>query len=154
MSCAISRPEKVSQVANFISRLLNQGYNSFGFEVPRDVFEAFEDCKDNHGYYSSDKIYTALVELNFKAYNGRYNETNVIDEEKFKNPDIDIWEPRTKYAQRWHYEILKALHSVHYQLVEDATSKDPKTKTLSKLSKIVAEYIATSNEIYESISWF
>ena len=154
MSCAISKPEKVSKVANFISRLLNQGYNSFGFEAPSDVFEAFADCKDNHGYYSDKKIYTALVELNFKAYNGRYNETNVIDEEEFKNPDIDIWEPRTKYVQKWHYEILKDLQSVHYQLVEDATDKDPKTKAISELAKTVAMYIATENEIYESCSWF
>ena len=154
MSCVISKPEKVSRVANFISRLLNQGYNSFGFEAPRSVFEAFQDCQDKHGYYSDSKIYTALVELNFKAYNGRYDEINEIDEKEFKNPNEDIWEPREKYAQRWHYKILKDLHSVHYQLVEDATDKDPKTKALSELAKTVAMYIATENEIYESFSWF
>lgn len=155
MSCVISRPEKVSKVANFISRLLNQGYNSFGFEAKRSVFEAFEDCQGNHGDYKEDKIYTALVKLNFKAYNGRYNENLEPDMDgEFKNPNLDIWEPKQKYAQKWHYEILKCLHSVHYQLVEEATMNDPKTKALAELSKEVAMYIATENELYESVSWF
>ena len=159
MSCFIVSDETLSKVGNFISRLLNQGYNSFGFEVGREVFFAFEDCKVSD-CYNSNRIYEELYKLNVKAYNGRYKLENIDELEIPKKPniDIDIWEHiKVKnsfvIAQKWHYEMLKKLRCLHYQLEEDATYEDVKTKALEKIINTLAMFIATHNEIYDGISW-
>lgn len=157
MSCFIVSDETLSKIGNFISRLLNQGYNSFGFEVGREVFFAFEDCIID-GFCSSNRVYEELYKLNVKSYNGRYKEENIEELEIPKNPNIDIWkdrkiENRIEIAQKWHYEILKNLQCLHYQLIEDVTYEDVKTKALEKIINTLAIFIATHNEIYDGISW-
>lgn len=158
MSCMIVSDEILSKIGNFISRLLNQGYNSFGFSVDKEVFDAFKDCK-TFDYYNSNRIYEELYKLNVKAYNGRYKEENVDELLMPKNPNIDIWQDRkaenwNELTQKWHYEILKNLQCLHYQLEEDATYDDVKTKALKEIINTVAMFIATHNEIYHSVSWF
>lgn len=157
MSCFIVSDETLSKIGNFIARLLNQGYNSFGFEVGREVFFAFEDCIID-GFCNSNRVYEELYKLNVKAYNGRYKEENIEELEIPKNPNIDIWEHMKvknsfAIAQRWHYEMLKKLKCLHYQLEEDATYEDVKTKALEKIINTLAIFIATHNEIYDGISW-
>ena len=157
MSCFIVSDETLSKIGNFIARLLNCGYDSFGFCVGREVFFAFEDCKIGD-FCSSNRVYEELYKLNVKAYNGRYKEENIDELDIPKNPNIDIWE-HTKVknsfviAQKWHYEMLKKLKCLHYQLEEDATYEDAKTKALEEIINTLAMFIATHNEIYDGISW-
>ena len=71
MSCLIQKSENVAIIATFISRLLTNGYNSFGFSANTDVYMVFRDCQ-GRGCYIDRLIYEKLYEANFKAYNERY----------------------------------------------------------------------------------
>ena len=157
MSCMLVNDENLSKIGNFLARLLNCGYNSFGFSADREIHSAFKDCIVSY-YYDSNRIYEELYKLNVKAYNSRYKEENVDELYIPKNQNIDIWQGREmengiEIAQKWHYEILKHLQCLHYQLTEDITSGDIKTKAIEKLINTIAMYIVTHNKIYGNISW-
>lgn len=151
MSCMICKDESISKISNFIARLLNQGFNSFGFSASQKIFNAFDNCVVG-GFYNSNRIYNELYTLNYIAYNERYN-IQGEEIEISKNPDIDIWEPMQQFAQHWHVEILKNIQCLEYQLTEKATENEPKTKALQELVNILALYIATNNNIYNGIDW-
>ncbi len=157
----LAETETVSKIANFTGRILNQGFNSFGFEAQKDVFDAFKECLDSYGFYNADKIYKSLYKLLFTAYNSRYKddfqdwETN---QELYKNPDIDIWEYRyvengNELAQCWHYEMLKHLQFVFYQLNESATFDNPITIAINSLINTLSMFIACHNVVYHSYAW-
>ena len=156
MSCFIVKTENLSKISNFIERLLNYGFNSFGFSVDPETGAAFYDCK-KEGYYKSDLIFEELYKLNQRAYSGRYNDKNINEVIPF-NPNIDIWKPRTfsgcnDLPQKWHYEILKNLQCLHYQLEEDLTIEDVKTKAIEKIINILMDFIISNNENYISCDW-
>jgi hypothetical protein len=161
MSCLIAEKETVSKVSNFISRFLNQGFNSFGFAPTKAVFDGFNDCTIC-GFYNSDLIYKKLYELNFAAYNGRYLEGQEEKPEEieifYKNQNIDIWENRVykngfENVQPWHFEIYKHIQFLHYQLCEDATQEHATRKALQELEIILARFIVSTTAEYNAIQW-
>lgn len=159
MSCMMANGETISIIANFMSRLFNCGYDSFGFSAPESVFLAFGDCRDDSGVYRSSKIYESLRKLNEMAYCERYkSEKYLPDMDIYVNPDVDIWElPVVKdnsyLAQPWHYRLLKCLQFLEYQLLEDAIADDPRTNALQELGICLALFVSTHNEQYNSFSW-
>lgn len=163
MSCIIQKKENVAIIAAFIKRLLDQGYNSFGFEADHCVFDTFKDCKRTE-FYSEHLIYDKLYEANFEAYNKRYEKLgenltwkDYKDTESFKYEDNDIWEPRvivnnTDAVQEWHYKVLKCIHFLMYQ-VSDFSDNDFIYKALESLEAKLAMFIIVHSSIYRNIEW-
>lgn len=168
MSCLIQKSENVAIIATFISRLLNQGFNSFGFSADRDVIMAFRDCQ-GRGFYNDRMIYEKLYEANFKAYNKRYENSKshtymefswefYKDTEAYAYNEVDIWEHRVfssdghDIPQEWHYKVLKSIQFLLYQ-VADNGNEDPIYKALESLQATLAMYIITNSEKYRKIKW-
>lgn len=163
MSCMSVVPEKVSKTASFIAGLLNEGFNSFGFSANRDLYDAFADCKTSWRY-NEKKIYEALYTLIYKAYNGRYMITSDVSDTIPGNPLLDFWKSQKRkidviendsveVVQEWHYEALKTLNFIVYQLSEDMTANDDKTVALNELASLLAMFIATHSPIYHQYNW-
>ena len=157
MSCMIASKEKVSKTASFIAALLNHGFNGFGFYADEETMRAFKDCKTSWGYCES-KIYNALYELNFLAYNTRYKVEGSPDDIP-ANPLLYFWKEidrkievingnSQEVVQEWHYEALQALNFIRYQLEEDVTAGNEKTKALHRLALMLAMFIATHTVTY------
>lgn len=167
MSCLIQKSESVAIIASFISRLLTNGFNSFGFSASNDVFMAFRDCQ-GRGFYSDRMIYEKLYEANFKAYNERYKNLpaeRMLSWEDYKETKeyefhaIDIWKHReinidgTEIPQEWHYKLLKTIQFLEYQLVDNATEENLVYKALVSLDATLAMFIITNSEAYKKIEW-
>lgn len=162
MSCIIAKPETVAAIAEYIASLLNAGYNFHKMEAPREVAEAFSVCTNSRGGYEPEKIYNLLSALNRLAYAGRYKRTedgNGVDLDTFPEYKRNIkyrpcgWSNGHATVEGWHYEMLKRLQFLSYQLDEDATYKLKETKALSTLAARLAVFIATSSDVYASIKW-
>lgn len=162
MSCRIQSPENVAIIASFIKRLLDHGYNSFGFQANYTVFSAFNDCQAN-GFYNARMIYEKLYEANFKAYNDRYKiipETSTLYQECIDAfQDIDIWKPRVvenlkDVPQEWHYRVFKNLQFLQYQILDnDTADNDPVFKALEVLIATLAMFIITHSKEYLEADW-
>lgn len=166
MSTQIATANNVSKVACFVATLLNQGFNSFGFSAAESWYEAFKDCR-RCNLYDEDLIYQALYNLNYKAYDGRYRHPIKDDYTKDfpKNPDVRFWNELTRkvecfgeyncqeVVQPWHYQALKGMQYLHYQLDGDYTEKEPKVVALGAMIQRLAMFIACHTPVYHTIDW-
>lgn len=163
MSCMIQKKENVAIIAAFISRLLNHGYNSFGFEADICVFDAFKDCQ-NAGFYNDHMIYDKLYETNYKAYNKRYPDEMGLSWEDYKETESfkyalnDLWKPRlvennTDVPQEWHYKVLKCVQFLMYQVSDIDDMENPVYKALVSLEAKIAMFIIINSSIYKNIDW-
>lgn len=156
MSCVIVNNRVMSATANLLSRMLNMRFDSFGFEIRRELEFAFKDCYVNRTY-SAKKIYEHLYKLNFKAYAERYGKCawatfdTFIEDKQYQMVDIDIWEGRAgdDHARSWHYQALKCLQEVYYQLCEGEVYDYNETKALGDLINTLCVFIVTHSEEYE-----
>jgi hypothetical protein len=156
VSCVIVNNKIMSVVANLLSRMLNTGFDSFGFEIKDELKAAFKNCYCN-GCYSAKKIYERLYELNFKAYNERYGEcewttfeTFMVDKQN-QMLEIDVWEHRAgdDHARTWHYQAIRCLQEVHYQLCEGKIYDCAETKAIGQLIGSFAIFIVTHTKEYD-----
>ena len=156
MSCLMVNPDTVSHVSYFISRLLNRGFNSFGFEAEWCVYEAFGDCNVG-GFCNADKVYEVLYILNHEAYVKRYElkQTWLDVKNHYPNPHEDIWKHRAKgdMVQDWHYQMLMHLQVLCYNMAEDSVSGKYKIDALRSLAGTLAMFIATHNETFRALEW-
>lgn len=158
MSCVIVNNKVMSITANLICRMLNAGFDSFGFEIPNELESAFNGCYCNRAY-SVAKIYNRLYELNFKAYAERYGASasatfkTFMDDSQYQMVDIDIWENRAgdDHTRDWHYQALKCLQEVYYQLCEGEVYGYEETRAIYTLITTFALFIATHTEEYERV---
>ncbi len=167
MSCMMLNIEYIAEAANRIRVLLNQGglraqggLSRFGFCVGRSVHEAFADCRNNYGFYQAEQIFVKLYHLNQKAYAGRYREEYMLV--TFSPEQLrDIIEktqsvPELQYAnyhaviRPFDFQTLKMWECLHYQLLEDATEKDPATIALGEIINDMCRWIAHSFDEYEN----
>ena len=165
MSCMIVAADTVSKVSCFIARLLNQGFNSFGFSADELCHMAFKDCM-NCGRYNEEMIYRSLFGLNYKAYESRYCPPAREDysEEIPDNPNLRFWEELTRkmdpigngmmceVVQNWHYEAYKGVEHLHYQLDEDINRNDVKVEALDRIMKTLAQFIVCHAPAYYASS--
>lgn len=147
MSAFYVGTESLSMITDIISRYLVGGFNSFGFEFPREIVTLFEGESDK-------RIFNALAGTNLDALEQRYNKE--IAAEMFDGKDYeeghDVWQPRNG-VQPWHYQLLKSLNCYVYQCSEGIVPDTPIYKAIDKLAVKVAEYIATHQPEYEQAEW-
>ena len=157
MSCMIQKPENTMQIAEYIAGLLNMGYNYFGMDAPEELREALSDCGDIHGFFSEEKIYIKLVELNRAAYNGRYDhpvyDTWIMP---FKSHNVykpHEWKDGHYVLDNWHFKIFAMIQFFNYQCGEDATYDTPLYKAMNTLKNRLALFIVTNTEEYSAQAW-
>lgn len=161
MSCMMLSVEYIAEAANRIKVLLNQNImNRFGFCVGRSVHEAFADCQNNYGFYQADLIFIKLYRLNQKAYAGRYKEEYTPEtfspeqlQEIFSQVQLVPELQYTNYhavIRPFDFQTLKMWERLHYQLLEDATEKDPATIALGEIINDMCRWIAHSFDEYEN----
>lgn len=147
MSAFYVGTESLSMITDIISRYLVGGFNSFGFEFPREIMTLFEG--------ESDKtIFNALAGTNLNALEQRYSKETAA--EMFDGKDYedghDIWEPRNG-VQPWHYQLLKSLKCYIYQCSEGNVPDSPIYKAIDKLIDNLAMFIACNQQEYEDAEW-
>ena len=147
MSAFYVGTESLSMITDIISRYLVGGFNSFGFEFPREIVTLFEGESD-------ERIFTALAGTNLDALEQRYNKEIAV--EMFDGKDYeeghDIWKPRNG-VQPWHYQLLKSLECYIYQCSEGNVPNTPIYKAIDDLSTRLAIFIATNQKEYEDAEW-
>lgn len=162
MSCLILKSETVAAIADYIASLLNVGFDFHRMEAPRELAEAFKICTNERDEFSSEKIYNLLSALNRVAYFGRYRRTedgNGDDLNTFPEYGSNIkykpcaWGNGHAVVEPWHYEMLKRVQCLHYQLDEDATYNLAETKALSALAAKIACFIAMNSDEYAAAKW-
>ena len=67
MSAMLVTDNTVSIIANFITRLLNEGVAAYGFPAPEELVDDFSDCRNEQGF-ENVKVYEKLYWLNVKSY--------------------------------------------------------------------------------------
>ena len=158
MSCFVMEPRALACMAEVIGRLLNVGYNSFGFEAPRSLYDALKDCNDATGFYNERYIYARLYTLNARAYAKRYREPEDTTPPDVDFSGLDIWErpePNGHYGHAvkpWHYRFLKLVDCYNYQ-TDSGDEKDPLKKAMDELAQILCLFIVRNAAEYDAAPW-
>ena len=159
MSCFIMDLRALACMAEVIGRLLNVGYNSFGFEAPRELYDALNDCIDTTGFYSERLIYDRLYALNARAYAERYKKSEEATPPDIDFSGLDIWEhpdPNGRYGyviKPWHYRLQKLIDYYNYQTDEGTARKDPLKIAMDKLARILCAFIVRNTAEYDAAPW-
>lgn len=158
MSCYIMEPRALAALAIATEQILNMGFNYFGFDAPRALFDALEDCENPAGFYDARAIYGRLYALNARAYRGRYRQ-----EADTEPPEVDFsgltiaqppeWHDHHATIQPWHYRLLKLMDCYTYQVDEDATAGDPLTRAMVELSAALMRHIVRNTDEYATAPW-
>lgn len=158
MSCFVMEPRAIAAIASNVSKLLNMGYEAWGFSAPDSLYDALSDCTDIAHFYQEEAIYKCLYEVNARAYAGRYNDPGIdTDAPKVDFCGLHIWE-HVEYnghyiIMPWHYKFLKLVDCYNYQTSEDATRTDPLKKAMDELSHVLCAFIARNSDYYEKAPW-
>lgn len=158
MSCLLTSPETISNISNFAEKLLNIGYDFFGFCANEELYIELLDCQTS-GHFDACKIYARLCEMNQQAYQGRYNEAETI-----QYPPCDLSATITKRmvindqyhtaaVQQWHFEMLKHLDFYIYQCSENTTSRSDLFKAITGLRAELANFILMHSVEYLKENW-
>lgn len=157
MSSYLMKPKPVSEIADFIACVLNNGFNYFGFEGNNHLVCALSQCRTSM-FYSENIIYKLLSELNVKAVCANDEKVNVVWEEYKKYPPVyhphhyDVKEEHF-CIEHWHYELLKKLDCFLYQCDENSVINTELFIGVSKLRDTLSNFIVTNNPTYASIKW-
>lgn len=157
MSCFIMNADAIGTLATSLEKVLNMGFNFFGFEAPESLFNALRDCENPRGFFDENKIYAALYNLNCHAYCTRYKEETYDD-----LPNVDFTRcnivKRAGYnnhymVEKWHYQLLKLLDCFIYQVSEDGTRNHDLTLALKDMRLVLMAFIIHNNDIYAGLPW-
>ena len=148
MSAFYVGTESLSMITDIISRYLIAGFNSFGFEFPREIVTLFDGESDT-------RIFDALAGTNLNALKQRYDEKTAAEmfDGKSYEHGHDIWKPREDGIQPWHYQLLKSLQCYVYQCSEGTVPDTPIYKAIDALSTRLAIFIACHQKEYEDAEW-
>lgn len=140
--------ESLSMITDIISRYLVGGFNSFGFEFPREIVTLFDGESDK-------RIFDALAGMNLNALEQRYSKETTAEmyDGKDYEDGHDIWKPSEDGVQPWHYQLLKSLKCYIYQCSEGNVPDSPIYKAMEKLSISVAMFIACHQPEYKEAEW-
>ena len=147
MSAFYVGTESLSMITDIISRYLVGGFNSFGFEFPREIVTLFEGESD-------ERIFNALAGTNLDALEQRYSKETAAEmfDGKGYEEGHDIWQPRDG-VQPWHYQLLKSLNCYMYQCSEGNVPDSPIYKAMEKLVISLTVFIACNQEEYKNAEW-
>lgn len=165
MSCVLLRSETLSALAEYAASLLNMGYEYFGMNAPESLFEALKDCSDGYRFFSEEKIYAKICELNRAAYTGRYegepealsrlpakmppyHANRQYDRGKYLGGDQGHWE-----VSAWHYQMFSRLDCFLYQCSENPAHKTPLFQAMSELRDAFALFIVRNSAEYAAHPW-
>lgn len=156
MSSFIMFDRSHAAIADTLWRILNSGFNRFGFDAPDSLHNALKDCRDRYGYYSCEQIYNRIYQLNARATGARYgvDASPVPDMPAFPS----LVEPRQciNYHEKllpWHYTFCKLLDCLIYQCSEDATRNDPLLLALIDFSRVYKSFLVVNTEEYSAAPW-
>ena len=153
MSCFLVEEKTVAAIADYIEKLCNCGFEYNGMSCPESL-----RAEIGFGFVNARNIYYQLIELNRRAYFGRYKNENENDYvvEEYKPHDISR---RTEYEaghfkiEYWHYNILKQLSCFIYQCNEDANNENDLLKGLEDLEKSLAWFIVSNSAEFNRAEW-
>lgn len=165
MSCVMMRSDTLAALAEYTASLLNMGFDYFGMSAPESLFEALKDCADRYHFFSEEKIYAKLYELNHDAYKGRYAEAPHVlsllpaamppyranrqyDRSEYIGGEQGHWE-----LSAWHYQMFSRLDCFLYQCNESPTYKAPLYLAMIELRRAFALFIVRNNIGYASHPW-
>ena len=159
MSCFIMNEKALAALAIATEKVMNQGFNYFGFEAPRELYNALSDCKAGvYRDYNAPLIYAKLYALNARAYAGRYREDVDTTPPDVNFSGLDITRP-PQYAQNsfvvqpWHYRLAKLIDCYCYQVSEDATQGDDLAHAMTELARVVHAFIVQRSTDYIAAPW-
>lgn len=155
MSCMIQKPENTAAIAEYISHLLNMGFDFCGMSAPESLFHELDEC-NIRGYYEESEIYEKLRDLNRAAYVGRYPDGLIVESMGYKENTIDSraeWTGEHWEIKNWHYKMLKMIQFFNYQCEEDATINDPLHKAMEQLEKALMQFIVMNSAQYNAQPW-
>lgn len=142
--------ESLSMMTDLIVRFGAAGFNSFGFNFPRELMDCFHG-KD--GWQSEDEIFAQLRQMNVDAlkecYPDDYDE--MINDKGYRS-GYDIWEPRNGVLP-WHYQFLKSLDCYVYQCSEGNVPDTDLYKGMVALQDRLVGFIARNQPEYEQAEW-
>ena len=159
MSCFIMNEKALAALAIATEKVMNQGFNYFGFEAPRELYNALSDCKAGvYRDYNAPLIYAKLYALNARAYAGRYREDADITPPDVDFSGVDVTHA-PQYADHsykvcpWHYQLAKLVDCYCYQTDEDATRGDELAKAMRELSNTLRGFIVQHSADYMAAPW-
>ena len=157
MSCMIMNPEPLAAIANAAETLLNCGFDYFGFDTPRSMQRAFNDCRIC-GLYEAEDIYKKLYAVNVAAYNGRYKNRETpaddiapcIDGSGYRVHQRPEYTEHHHAVRPWHYRLAKLLDFWLYQTGEDATQNDPTRAAMLGFQNALYSFIVQRSDEYDN----
>lgn len=162
MSAYILQPERIAQLADYLTSLYNMGYNYFGYELPEEIREEIRDCRDKYNYISVKRVFEKLYNFNAAAVAGRYK--SEISEVPEMPETKAIYHPREclksdeirEYCENikpWHYELLKLIQCFIYQCSEEATINSTLYKGFRELERRLMGFIIDNTPAYKKAAW-
>lgn len=148
MSAFYVGTESLSMLTDIISRYLVGGFNSFGFDFPREIVTLFEGESD-------ERIFSGLAGTNLDALEQRYSKETAAEmfDGKGYEEGHDIWQAREDGIQPWHYQLFKSLNCYIYQCSEGNVPDSPIYKAMDELATRVGLFIARKQSEYEEAEW-
>lgn len=156
MSCFIVNPRTLARIANYICAHINNGYNCTHLAL--DVSDEFKQLVCNSsGEASEEKIYQELYNLNYKAYNTRYEgrhepEDNDLDKfAEYDNPPVGMYSGKINAN---HYQMLKSMECYLYQCAEsEELEKSIVYKEIQRFKNAIMCKIVHSLPEYDAADW-
>ena len=160
MSCFIMDEKSVSILANFVGDLMNCGYTMFGMGAPASLWESLKDCEGKYYYFETQKIFNRLMDLNVRAFKGRYEDWHNEDIKNAYGYDVNAvdyehgkYEEGHWLVEKWHYRMAKRLEYFIYQCSEDATWNDNLFKSLKELQTELFAWMVRNHAFYQEAEW-
>lgn len=159
MSCFIMDTNATATVAEGLEKVLNMGFNVFGFEAPETLVEALAGtCADRYGYFDAEKIYIALYTLNACAYAERYQKG--LDDfvpaypEKVKSLlPRPVWDAGRFIVVPEVYHYIKLLECLIYQCNEGKTAKTAMYKGLEDFKRVLYAFVLHNSAEWKAAPW-
>ncbi|MEG1477119.1 MAG: hypothetical protein RSC38_05250 [Oscillospiraceae bacterium] len=156
MSSFIMSAKSLSILANTLEKVLNMGFNRFGFDAQSNLKEVLSDCCDDYKFYSDEKIFFRLSLLNATAVSARYHDENA-DAPDFSDALSIVAERDFKAGHEiilpWHFQFCKLLDCFLYQCDEVYAREDELFLALSAFSQDYKSFIVSNSAEYCSFPW-
>lgn len=137
--------KSLSMITDIIYRYHFTGYNSFGFDIPDKLMNAFDSFNEND-------IFSKLREMNVEALKQRYDDyEEMIDDLPYEDGH-DIWQPRNG-IQPWHFQLLKSLQCYKYQCCEGDVPESDLWKGIQAFVNTLQGFIVSNLPEYEKAEW-
>lgn len=162
MSCFIMNDTAIATLAEGLARVLNGGYNVYGFSAPETLREALKGCADRYGFFDNvAPIFSELYRLNLAAFTWRYDGRHLEDVDPAPScPECiknllhrPIWEDGRYIVPAAHYHFIQLLECFLYQCDEGPTPKAALYQGLDELKRYLWAFVVHNSAEYKSFNW-